>query len=165
MHATQSEYLMMTSSNKNFFALLALCEGNSPVTGEFPSQRPMTRNFDVFFDLHLNKRLSKQSRRRWFETLSRSLWRQCNVFWIFCRRFPVFCTSKIRWMLVCSKGISSCSLADVLEGSRHDYCFYIDWLNYNNSCVVYTIHPPSLNRKSGIDLEMIIWLLRIKYTE
>ena len=43
-----------------FSALLALCAGNSPVTGEFPSQRPVTRSFDVFFDLRLNKRLSKQ---------------------------------------------------------------------------------------------------------
>ena len=44
-----------------FSALLALCAGNSPVTGEFPSQRPVTRSFDAFFDLRLNKRLSKQS--------------------------------------------------------------------------------------------------------
>ena len=36
-----------------FSALLALCAGNSPVTGEFPSQRPVTRSFDVFFDLRL----------------------------------------------------------------------------------------------------------------
>ena len=28
--------------------------GNSPVTGEFPAQRPVTRSFDVLFDLHLN---------------------------------------------------------------------------------------------------------------
>ena len=49
------------------------------VTGEFPSQRPATRSFGVFLDLRLNKRLSKQSRRWWFETPSRSLWRQCNV--------------------------------------------------------------------------------------
>ena len=56
-------------------ALLAFCGGNSPVTGEFPSQRPVTRTFDVFFDLHLNKRFSKQSRRWWFETQSRQLWR------------------------------------------------------------------------------------------
>ena len=52
----------MTSSNGKLFALLALCAGNSPITGEFPSQRPMTQSFDVFFDLYLNKRLSKQSR-------------------------------------------------------------------------------------------------------
>ena len=41
-------------------ALLAICAGKSPVTGEFPAQRPVTRSFDVFFDLHLNKRLSKK---------------------------------------------------------------------------------------------------------
>ena len=51
-----------------FSALLVLCAGNSPVTGEFPSQRPATRSFDVFFDLRLNKRLSTQSKCRWFES-------------------------------------------------------------------------------------------------
>ena len=61
-------------------ALLALCARNSPVTGEFPSQRPGTRSFDVFFDLRLNKRLDKQSWGWWFETQSRSLWRYCNDY-------------------------------------------------------------------------------------
>ena len=50
-----------------FSALLALCVGNSPATGEFPSQRPVTRSFYIFFDLRLNKWLSKQSRRRWLK--------------------------------------------------------------------------------------------------
>ena len=59
-------------------ALLAFCAVNSPVTSEFPSQRPVTRSFDVFFDLCLKNRLSKQSRRRWLEPPSRSLWRYCN---------------------------------------------------------------------------------------
>ena len=71
--------VMMTSSNGNISALLALCARNSPVTGESPSQRPVTRSLDVFFDLRLNKRLSKQSRRRLFETPLHSLWRHCNV--------------------------------------------------------------------------------------
>ena len=44
---------------ETFSALPAICAGNSPVTGEFPAQRPVTRSFDVFFDLRLNKRLSK----------------------------------------------------------------------------------------------------------
>ena len=44
-------------SLESFSALLSICVGNSPVTGEFPAQRPVTRNFDVFFDLHLNERL------------------------------------------------------------------------------------------------------------
>ena len=61
---------------ETFSALLALCEGNSPVTGEFPAQRPVTRSFDVFFDL----RLSEQSWGWWFETPSRSLWRHSNAF-------------------------------------------------------------------------------------
>ena len=69
---------MMTSSNETFSALLAICAGNSPVTGEFPAQRPVTRSFGVFFDLRLNKRLSKQCWGWWFETPSRSLWRHCN---------------------------------------------------------------------------------------
>ena len=63
---------------ETFSALLASCAGNSPVTGEFPAQRPVTRTFDVFFDLRLNKRLSKQSWGWWFETLSRPLWRHRN---------------------------------------------------------------------------------------
>ena len=50
-----------------FSALLAICAGNSPVPGEFPTQRPVTRSFDVFFDLRLNKRLSKQSLGWWLE--------------------------------------------------------------------------------------------------
>ena len=62
-----------------FSALLAFCAGNSPVTGEFPAQRPVTRTFDVLFDLCLNQQLSKQWRRRWFGTPSRSLWRHFNV--------------------------------------------------------------------------------------
>ena len=65
---------MMTSSNGTFSALLALCELNSPVIGEFPEQKQLTRSFDVFFDLRLNKRLSKPSRPQQFETPSRSLW-------------------------------------------------------------------------------------------
>ena len=46
---------------ETFSTLLALCEGNPPVNGGFPSQRPVRRSFDAFFDLHPNKRLSKQS--------------------------------------------------------------------------------------------------------
>ena len=59
-------------------ALLAICAGNSPVPGEFPTQRPVTRSFDVYFDLRPNKRLSKQSWGWWFVTQSRPLWRHRN---------------------------------------------------------------------------------------
>ena len=63
---------------ETFSALLAICAGNSPVPVEFPPQRPVTRSFDVYFDLRPNKRLSKQSWGWWFATLSWSLWRRCN---------------------------------------------------------------------------------------
>ena len=65
---------------ESFSALLIICAGNSPVPGEIPAQGPVTRSFDVFFDLRLNKRLSKQSWGWWFEPLSRPFWRHCNVF-------------------------------------------------------------------------------------
>ena len=63
-----------------FSALLAICAGNSPVTGEFTAQMPVTRSFDIFFDLRLNKRLSKQSWGWLFETPLGSLWRHSDGF-------------------------------------------------------------------------------------
>ena len=70
---------MTTSSNGNTFRV------TGPLCGEFTGHRwiPLTKVSDAelwyFFDLCLNKRLSKQSRRRWFQTQSRSLWRHRNV--------------------------------------------------------------------------------------
>ena len=61
-------------------ALLAICAENSPVPGEFPAQRPVTRGFDIFFELRLNKRLSKQWWGWRFETLSHPLWRHRNEY-------------------------------------------------------------------------------------
>ena len=48
-HAGQRRHQMET-----FSPLLALCEENSPVTGDFPSQKPITRSFDVLFDMRLD---------------------------------------------------------------------------------------------------------------
>ena len=60
---------------ETFSKLLVLFTGNSLVTGEFPSQRPVTQSFG----LHLNKQLSKQPGCWWFEMPLCSLWRHCNV--------------------------------------------------------------------------------------
>ena len=61
-------HVMMASSNGNIFRV------TGPLWGEFTgSQKPVTRIFDVFFDMRLNERLSKQSWGWWFETPSRSL--------------------------------------------------------------------------------------------
>ena len=65
---------------ETFSALLALCAGNSTVSGEFPAQRPVTQSFDVFFDLRLTKQLSKHSWGWWFEKLSFPLWRHFNEY-------------------------------------------------------------------------------------
>ena len=64
---------------ETFSALLAICAGNSPVPGEFPTQRPVTRSCNVFFDLRPNKRLSEQWWGWWFATQLWSLWRHRNV--------------------------------------------------------------------------------------
>ena len=69
--------VMMTLSNGNIFRVTGPL--HSPVTGEFPTQRPVTRSFDVSLDLRLNHHLSKQWRRRWFKTPLCSLSRHCNV--------------------------------------------------------------------------------------
>ena len=71
---------MMTSSNGNIFRVTGPLCGDFTGPGEFPTQRPVTRSFDVFFDLRLNKRLSKHSWGWWFEKLSYSLWRHHNVW-------------------------------------------------------------------------------------
>ena len=60
-----STICMMTSSSGNIFRV------TGPLCGEFtghPTEKPVTRGFDVFFDLRPNKRLSKQSWGWWFET-------------------------------------------------------------------------------------------------
>ena len=76
------QYIMMTSSNGNIFRLTGHLCGEFTGPGEFPTQRPVTRSFDVFFDLRLNKRLSKQSWGWWFETLPSPLWRHSNDIYI-----------------------------------------------------------------------------------
>ena len=70
---------MMTSSNVYIFRVTGPLRGESTGHHWIPLTKPVTRSFDVFFDLRLYKRLNKQSRRRWFETPSRSLRRHCNV--------------------------------------------------------------------------------------
>ena len=78
---------MMMSSNANIFRITGLLCGEFtrhwwiPPPPPPPPQRPVTRSFEACFDQRLSTRLSKQSRRRWFETPSRSLWRHSNV-WI-----------------------------------------------------------------------------------
>ena len=101
---------------ETFSVLHALCAGNSPITGEFPSQKPVTRSFGVLFDLRMNKPLSKQSWAWWFDTPSRSLWRYCN------ERKPL--NSKIVNLLFSRNAIRSSfvvhdCMTNMLGGTKH----------------------------------------------
>ena len=70
----------MTSSNGNIIPVTGpLCEEFTG-PGEIPTQRPLTRSFDVFFEPRLYKRWSMQPWGWWFETPSSSLWRHCNGY-------------------------------------------------------------------------------------
>ena len=82
---------------ETFSALLTICAGNSPITGEFPAQRPVTRCFDVSFDILLNKRLSKQWWGWLFETPSRPLWRHCNDIRENRERVKMYIYDRILW--------------------------------------------------------------------
>ena len=91
---------------ETFSALLALCARNSPVTGAFPSQRPVTRSVDVFFDLRLNKRLSEQLRRWRFGMQSRSLWHYNGVHkWSQSLYNPSYISARIATVLKCFRVI------------------------------------------------------------
>ena len=107
-------YNMMTSSNGNISRVTGPLYGNSPATGEFPAQRPVTRSFDVFVDLRQHKRLSKHSLSWWFETPSRSLWRQRNDE---IRRVPLLALHSYHYIFKCRQfnyatrhGISSSTI-------------------------------------------------------
>ena len=121
---------------ETYSALLVFCARNSPVTGEFPAQRPVTQSFDVFFDLRLYKRLSKQSWGQWLETSSRPLWRHSNDAANHMRRAVVL-SAELRWQVNFTYldnrvDVSSC------------YTFRngIKWLR--NKCVVYLIEYSSI---------------------
>ena len=102
---------------ETFFALLAICAGNSPVPGEFPAQRPVTRSFIIYFDL--NKRLSKQSWGWSFETLPCPLWRHYNGVTSYERYVVSFqqsleCIKAIMFRITTTKNIRALIAAFVL---------------------------------------------------
>ena len=125
---------------ETFPALLALCAGNSPVAGEFPSQRPVTRGFDVFFDLRLKKRLSTQAWRWWFEAPSRSLWRQCNAY---------STSHKLSFVVLCCGFVRITSL--------------IPWQSYDRETTV-SVEPPrkwvNIWPYATMNNNMVIWKRR-----
>ena len=105
---------MMTSSNGNIFRVTGHLCGEFTGPGEFSAQWPVTQSLDVFFDLRLNTRLIKQSWGWWFETLSWSLWRQCNDFRLFSS--DIHYTLEVVFCIIIVLVITFC------KGVIYDYC-------------------------------------------
>ena len=140
----------MTSSNGNIFRVTGPLCGEFTGPGEFPTQRPVTRSFDVFFDLRLNKRLSKQPWGWWFETPAWSLWRHRNVKSSYngckcsryhrydirnrhthdmeCRRRNRSC--RLVFMSICSAWyIQTCTFTGSLLRTKDYTHLYLNWVN------------------------------------
>ena len=128
---------------ETFSAILAICAGNSLVTGEFPAQRPVTWSFDVFFDLRLNKRLSKQLWGWWFEI---PLWRHCNgcsimipfgssVDVIFGNKKCLSTIYRIKYVQACILGVIPSVRLTIAWCHFSIYCsFHSIWLRQNCQC-------------------------------
>ena len=116
------EIFMMTSSNGNIFRVTGPLCGEFTGPGEFPTQRPVTRSFDVFFDLRLNNRLSKHSWAWWFETLSCSLWRHRNVYIYRSRQNKPPFPSYVKWRELYAGMRDHDNM-----GRRYDHCSHITW--------------------------------------
>ena len=147
---------------ETFSALLAICAGNSPVTGEFPAQRPVTRSFDVFFDLRPNKRLSKQWWGWWIETPSSPLWRHCNQ-WMTGKghnfKLPYYLTSiqwgmlpgDKYWIFILVPSHASQIVATYLKikylklKSKRTLCSNVQWQGPKTTVPPVGAHAPSLD--------------------
>ena len=106
----------MTPSNGNIFRVTGHLWGEFTGHRWIPrTQRPVTRSFDVFFDLHLNKRLSKQSWGWWSGTPSLSLWRHYND------KNPLWCG----WPQICFAGFTR----DIMKTDTLP-CATNVWLSY-----------------------------------
>ena len=126
-----------------FSALLAICAGNSPVPGEFPTQRPVTPSFDVYFDLRPNKRLGKQSWGWWFETPSHPFWRHRSAQATFAFR-SLFTSPKsdVHWLA--SGNQKSMGAKELVPNADTS----IEWVNQwrvailSNRCIVHEQQNP-----------------------
>ena len=106
---------------ETFSSLLAICAGNSPASGEFPAQRPVTRSFDVSFDLCLNKRLRKQAWVWWFETHSlilRHAHTNATYYGISCNDIRNTPTSVV-FQHIFDTAMSHCKSRDSLTQTQH----------------------------------------------
>ena len=145
---------------KHFLCYWPFARGihRSPVNPH--SQRPVTRSFDVFFDLRLNKRLNKQSRPRWFETPLRSLWRHCNVNSKPCSQ-ALAIGLKMRnisrpWPKISSSEGSQDTSACQISG-HYCHAFSIKCGNHTFEMFQWVKMPPKLVKSADRDQNIIKW--------
>ena len=125
----------MTSSNGNIFRVTGPLCGEFTGPGEFPTQRPVTRIFDVFLDLCLNKGLSKQPWGWWFENPSWSLWRHVMIIYA----YPPYNPASVTKVFICVIKRKGSLLVIEWEFVREIYpekCFFsiiLGWI-VDNSC-------------------------------
>ena len=152
---------MMTSSNWNIFRVTGPLCGEFTGPGEFPTQRPVTRSFDVFFDLRLNKRLSKHSWGWWFETLSWSLWRHHNDFHrrSYCMASPIFHVISAWWCLYVSQAGQYCFGVRFFASSVTTHCLGECWLNLHLNSQKINFREMSIN-KQNLHFKKCIWKCR-----
>ena len=112
------------------------------------SQRPVTRSFDVFFDLCLNKRLSKQSRGWWFETPSRPLWHHCNGQMDFCW-YPIICVKSLQFILK-----PNTLRFHLWVPESHE----LQWLNHMIAGLILGLHPTNERRRYKVTPSLIGWV-------
>ena len=120
-----------------FSVLLAVCAGNSPVPGEFPAQETVTRSFDVFFDLHPNKQLNKQSWGWWFwDAIALIMTSLLCTSRIYCCRTE-YSTMWYRTVIYWVNSISVCRAKTEINLSLN---IYIQTIVIRNDCVYKIIH-------------------------
>ena len=141
----------MTSSNGNIFRVTGhLCR---EFTGPRWILHTKASDLELFFDLRLNKRLSKQSWGWWFETLSCPLWHQCNALPLFPwtdththtnRHYHSVCNNQITMMYVCLTKLGHHWfrhwLTDTSEPSHYlnklwHIVYWILWTNFSETWI------------------------------
>ena len=138
---------------ETFSALLAISCREFTGCRWIPFTKASNEEPCCFFDLRLNKRLSKQSRHRWFETPSCSLWRHFNdigtYLWFWCTLF--------RHVLQLDKTvIHNSSCFRILSISWHVESYEVSW----QSAMTQSISP-WIKHLAKLDSVMVMQILLV----
>ena len=124
---------------ETFSTLLAICAGNSPVTGEFPAQKASDAELWYFLRFALNKRLSKQLWGWWFETPSCPLWRHCNGRYSFLMEAALPLTYRLATTSDPSSNTNSCPACYHFRPQALHATCYRPPVAVSNSSILYAV--------------------------